>query len=293
MRKVDVARAAGVSAPTITELSRGSLAIALTPDRKRFYADHPVLLAYLRKRGGERPTGARVGSGPLVTPAKALKAARAAPGVAGVPGPADPLAFLSGGATVAPVPVSTARPPVPDSPVGPGVSIAASGGAAATAESHPTAVAVGAPGYPEQVVTQELFNIQYQSAGHLPADLEDLGAMTLREVVTQYGSLPSLAPAVKATKDFATMKIAEAKAREARGDMIERAAVEGVVFPLLDTAFKRIVDEAPDALSEQIIARVMAGTGDLRLDVRDMIRKEMSGILVDCKLKATEELEAC
>ncbi len=65
----------------------------------------------------------------------------------------------------------------------------------------------------------------------------------------------------------------------------------GTLLPLVELAFRRLVSEAPIALTDQIIARVLTGGDDLRSDVEALIRLENSGILTDCRDKLVTEFE--
>ena len=97
-------------------------------------------------------------------------------------------------------------------------------------------------------------------------------------------------------KNYADMQHKEAAAAERRGELIPRTVISNSLVPLIDLAFRRLVTEAPGALAEQIIARVLSAagegkTGDLRLDVEALIRRETSTILTDCRDRFVQEVE--
>jgi len=136
-----------------------------------------------------------------------------------------------------------------------------------------------------------LRDMQALGQGKLPRDIEDLGAMTMREVAERFGTLPGLRDVVKSLKDFATMQVAEGTAAKKRGELIERKVIPAVFMPFLEMATKRLVNEAPQALRAQIVARVLAGGDDLATDVENMIVHENSNILTECKSSMARALE--
>jgi hypothetical protein len=149
------------------------------------------------------------------------------------------------------------------------------------------------PGSLDRHVAQYLYDVETGLAGAFPGDIEDLGSMTLREVVERFGSFGGLRDAVRGLRDFADMQNKQGLALQRRGELISRNVVTASVIPLIDLAFTRLVTEAPTALAEQVIARVQSASGsDLRIDVEDLIRSENSGILSDCRDSLVREFAA-
>ena len=136
-------------------------------------------------------------------------------------------------------------------------------------------------------IDQALAALRAEAGGALPPNL---GALTMREVFERFGSLKALADAVKAGRDFADMQVKEQLASQRRGDVVDRTLVAAVFAPLVDLAFRRIVNEAPQAMGEQIIARVLTGGDDLAMDVENLLRRELGGILEDCRDTMAAEL---
>ena len=269
--KSEVAGLAGVAPPSITWACRkgGALHPALTPYGRRLYANHAAVRAYIHKpalRATNRVNRASIRAG--VEPRPALTETP--------PEVTDPFALAMGADSGDAVTFSGVRPEAPGE-----VSQGAAGGSPMT---HPSPALAAH-------VRQYLYDVHTQIAGAFPDHVDNLGSMTLREIVERFGSLPNLKDAVKAMANFADMRNKEGLASKRRGELVSRDVLTGTLLPLVELAFRRLVSEAPVALTDQIIARVLAGGDDLRSDVEALIRLENSGILTDCKEKLVLEFE--
>jgi len=71
-----------------------------------------------------------------------------------------------------------------------------------------------------------------------------------------------------------------------RGDLIEREKVAGLVFPLIDVAFSRLVSDVPEAVSKMVVARCEAGGPETTADVMQLIRDANSRVLKNMKQSA-------
>jgi hypothetical protein len=56
------------------------------------------------------------------------------------------------------------------------------------------------------------------------------------------------------------------------------------VFPLIDTAFSRLVSDVPDSVSKLILARCEAGGPETLSDVQQLIREANSRVLKNVKM---------
>ncbi len=120
-----------------------------------------------------------------------------------------------------------------------------------------------------------------------PDGVEDLENMTVREVVMRYGSVDGFKRFVESLKNIAEYKHRELRVRQQRGELIERDKVAGVVFPLVEVAFTRLVSDVPEAVSKQVIARVESGGPDTTADVVALIRDANSRVLKNLKQSVT------
>ena len=128
------------------------------------------------------------------------------------------------------------------------------------------------------------------SQGKIPP-IADFRHVPFDEVLDKYGTLEGLMLAVKANKGYVDLRVREQEAAVKRGDLIPRRIVTTVLVPIIDLAFSRLVGEAPTALREQVVARVNSGGTDLAIDVEELIRNEVSGILTDAKSALQAEFE--
>lgn len=120
----------------------------------------------------------------------------------------------------------------------------------------------------------------------LPGGIEDLENLTVREVVMRYGSVDGFKRFVDSLKGIAEYKHRELRVRQQRGDLIERDRVAGVVFPLLEVAFSRLVGDVPESVSKLVVARAEAGGPETTADVVQLIRDANSRVLKNLKESA-------
>ena len=119
-----------------------------------------------------------------------------------------------------------------------------------------------------------------------PAESEDLENLTVREVVMRYGSVDGFKRFVDSLKNIAEYKYRELRIKQQRGDLVERAKVAGLVFPLIDVTFSRLVTDIPDAVSKLVIARVESGGPETLVDVQKIIRDANSRAIKNLKQSA-------
>lgn len=121
----------------------------------------------------------------------------------------------------------------------------------------------------------------------VPYELRDLENMTVREVVMKFGSVDGFKRFVDSLKNIAEYKHRELRVRQQRGDLIEREKVAGLVFPLIDVAFARLVSDVPESVSKMVVARCEAGGPDTTADVMALIRDANSRVLKNMKQSAS------
>ena len=270
----ELARRAGVTRHAISYATRHALKSAMVG--RQIVAAHPLVEGYIRKHKARAAT---------------FKGTRGRPSPDdATPKPHNP--------ALAPTPPPDRDVPAPhiavmDDPLARACAIVRGGAVAgavvttAPGESTPAFAPVTTPDAELRRAHTDsvLYNLTTQTAGMLPKDLEDLGRMTLRELIDRCGSFEAVQSATKALKTWADYLKADVEARKKRGDLIERAAVERNVFPYIDLTQKRALEEVPMSVSDQVIARVTSGGehGDLRVDVQTLIHDALASVYRDCK----------
>ncbi len=274
----ELARRAGVTAQSISTAIRGMLKPALVG--RQILAGHPLVQAYISKHAG-RP--------------KQVKHTAGRPRLKDGPPQAHNPFYPS---TRLPVPPpSTPQPAATGDPLTCACQIAQAAPRSGEQPPVPVATVGEAAAIPGQVARRQhtnavLYNLQTQTAGTLPSDLEDLGRMSVREVIDRCGSFEACLSAVKSLKTWAEYQKADVEAKRKRGLLIEKAAVERTVFPYIDLTQRRCLEEVPKAVSQQIIARVLSGGDDLAIDVEKLIQDALARVYRDCKRATVAALRA-
>ena len=114
-------------------------------------------------------------------------------------------------------------------------------------------------------------------------DLEHLEDLTIRDVVMRYGSVDGFKRFVDSLKSISEFKYKELRAKQQRGELIERSKVANLVFPMIDVAFSRLVTDVPVSTSKLVVARVQSGGPEMHIDVQKIIQDANSRVLKNVK----------
>ncbi len=114
-------------------------------------------------------------------------------------------------------------------------------------------------------------------------DTSELEGLTLREIVMRYGTIDGFKRFVETLKQIGDYKLKELNMQTKRGDLIQRDKVAGSVFPVIEVAFGRLVNDVPVALVPELIARVESGGDDTAEDVRRLIHDANARVLKSAK----------
>jgi len=132
------------------------------------------------------------------------------------------------------------------------------------------------------------FNIeQTHIGGH---SVEDLADLTVKEIVTRYGSVDGFKRFVDSLKTISDYNFRELRTQERRGELIERERVSGVLMQVIDVAFRRLVSDVPANISQQVLACVQTGGDDVIIQIEKIYRDANTLILQSTKEKLDEEL---
>jgi len=136
---------------------------------------------------------------------------------------------------------------------------------------------------PKTVKTRAAVPPQVETNTPDPFDLEHLENLTVREIVMRFGSVDGFKRFVDSLKSISEFKYKELRAKQQRGSLIERTKVAGIVFPLIDVAFSRLVSDVPDSVSKLVMARVQSGGPETLIDIQKMIRDANSRVMKNVK----------
>jgi hypothetical protein len=123
--------------------------------------------------------------------------------------------------------------------------------------------------------------LSIDAIGEIPID--ELEHMTLREIITRFGSINGFKRYLDSLKQIAEIRLKDIDIDKRRGILIPREQVAGSVFPMLEVAFGRLVGDVPTALTPQVIARIESGGDDTALDVQKLIHDANARVLRNVK----------
>ena len=104
--------------------------------------------------------------------------------------------------------------------------------------------------------------------------------MTLREITDRFGTDVQFKNLLDARHRIEDIKTKEFKNKIQAGDYIPREMVERYVFPFIDNAFRRLVEDVPGTLMRQVKSKLLADTDDEEVTdfIRDSISKTLKGL---------------
>lgn len=253
----DFARIAGVSATAITKsCTRGVLQEACT-DKRRIDLDHPAAQKYLLEKGVEPTT-----VGPL-SPKSRSKASSARPRK-------DPKEGAGGkrkGNASAKAKPKTAKK--------------------AAAKAKPNAkknrARPEAPAAAEEPPAPPALADMADPVNDLP-DIDELNDMTIREVISRWGTLPQFADVLEARKHIAAIREKDLKNQEKEGKLIPREPIRVLVFGAIDGVNRRLLSDAPKTVVRRIYA--MARSGVDAEEAEKVVRDILSATLAPLKTSA-------
>lgn len=114
--------------------------------------------------------------------------------------------------------------------------------------------------------------------------------LTVKEVVHKYGTMAGFKNYLDALKVMADWKNKELKFLEARVQLVAINPFTNSIFSLIDLAFKRIVNEFPNAIAPQLKAIIKVGKDDSLIQMVKLMEKELSQILKNCKSKVIKDI---
>jgi hypothetical protein len=121
-----------------------------------------------------------------------------------------------------------------------------------------------------------------------PEDIDQLGELTLNEIVERYGSLQGFLDYVDARKKIAEIHRLELQNAETEGDLISRDLVRTHVFGMIDAVFRRMLTDTVKTVAGRIFQLVKA---DGTLEEAEAVAQDLvSATLAPLKTSAARTL---
>jgi len=143
---------------------------------------------------------------------------------------------------------------------------------------------------PKKVNGEDLKEVRHVAfnAG-IPYDQAE--SLTVKEVAIRFGSAAGFATYIKAMRDLSDWKNKELKHDTDRKKLIEKIPTGETLFAIVDLAFKRLVEDAPRSLVDQLKAIAKSKRQTVGVEMEEEIRKVNSRILKDCKSEIKKSLK--
>jgi len=119
--------------------------------------------------------------------------------------------------------------------------------------------------------------------------LKDYEHLTLKEIITEYGSIPQFQDLCKTYKTIADTELRKIQIDQNRGDLVSREHVSKVCFGYLETLNKRLL-EMPAGRTPKIIALVESGAVDVKEQLIASLVKEIAKIIKGTKRDLLERI---
>lgn len=123
----------------------------------------------------------------------------------------------------------------------------------------------------------------------IPDDLDDFLDMTLRVIVTRYGTKTAFLDWLKATKSIEDINEKRLKNAQTRGELVNRSLVKlGVIEPF-DTAFNKLLTDGAKTIARRVTA--MSGAGRSVEDCEAFVADQISSFIKPAKAKIARALK--
>ncbi len=120
---------------------------------------------------------------------------------------------------------------------------------------------------------------------------EDIETLSIKEVVQNYGGISGFKTYVDAQVKMADWKLKEQKYRHIRNELIEKIPVASSLFSIIDMMLRRIVNEYPATVTDQLFAIVKSDKETSRVEAIDLQERTLSKIIKDGKRELVRSLK--
>jgi len=120
------------------------------------------------------------------------------------------------------------------------------------------------------------------------AELSGYADLTMRQLARRWGTFRAFADMLDALKTIEEIRKTNLHNEEREGGLIARELVRASIFGTIESAFKRLLTDAPGTISGRVMA--MAKSGSTREDCERVVRELISGHLKVVKAAAIRVL---
>jgi hypothetical protein len=151
-------------------------------------------------------------------------------------------------------------------------------------ESTPRPTGAGAAKESRKRVS--MYNID---ASEVPDNMQDFADLTIREVVTKFGTDYRMVDYLRALKEIETIDERRIKSAKARGELVHRDLIlKGVIEPI-DSAHRKMLTDGAKTIARRSVA--MIGAGRDVDDIEKFIAEQLSSFIKPAKAKIKRALE--
>lgn len=131
-----------------------------------------------------------------------------------------------------------------------------------------------------------LYNID---PADVPDNMQDFADMTIREVVTKFGTDYRMVDYLRALKEIETIDERRVKSAKMRGELIHRDLVSKGVLEPIDSAHRKMLTDGAKTIARRSVA--MVGAGKDADDLEKFIAEQISSFIKPAKAKIKRALE--
>ncbi len=122
----------------------------------------------------------------------------------------------------------------------------------------------------------------------IPADIEEFADMTLRDLISKFGTDVRFCDWLNATKSIEAINEKRLKNAATKGDLVSRKLVKDAVISPVDTCHRRLLTDGARSLSIRVAA--MHGAGEDQKTIEEYIHNQITSFIRPMKAKISKAL---
>lgn len=119
---------------------------------------------------------------------------------------------------------------------------------------------------------------------------EELYAMTLQEIVDNYGHIATFKTHVAGLKELEAYRAKQQKNEADRGKLVSKEKEGTLMFEILEGLFRRLAEDIPQTVTKRVIAIVKKGDDDMEMVAQKEYQNANSRALKICQNEIIERL---